>query len=253
MRAFWPIYKRELLAFFVTPLAWVLFVVFLFTQGMHFYLLVDEFAHAAADAAGDETPLSAFFGNTVLLYMVLFALVPPMTMRLFAEERRSGTIESLMTAPVSSAAVVLAKYAAALTTYVAMWVPTVLYLVVLRRADPDGQLDWHAAASAYLGVLLVGAGYLAVGLCASALTRSQFLAMLFTALVLLSLFILGVGEFVTSEGTTVHALCAHVSVWAHMNDFASGVVDSRHLVFYGTMVALPLFVATRAVDAWRWG
>src|ERR1019366_68989 len=199
------------------------------------------------------TPLSAFFGNTVLLYMVLFVLVPPMTMRLFAEERRSGTIESLMTAPVSSAAVVLAKYAAALTTYVAMWLPTVLYLVILRRADPDGQLDWRAAASAYLGVLLVGAGYLAVGLCASALTRSQFLAMLFTALVLLTLFILGVGEFVTSDGTLLHDLCAHVSVWAHMNDFASGLVDSRHLVFYGTMIALPLFVATRAVDAWRWG
>jgi ABC-2 type transport system permease protein len=251
--SFWPIYKREMFAFFVTPLAWVLIVVFLLTQGMHFYLLVDQFAHNASELGSDETPLSAFFGNTVLLYMVLFVLVPPMTMRLFAEERRSGTIETLMTAPVSSAAVVLAKYAAALTTYVAMWLPTVLYLVILRRADPDGQLDWHAAASAYLGVLLVGAGYLAVGLCASALTRSQFLAMLFTGLVLLTLFIVGVGEFVTRDGTLLHDVCAHVSVWAHMNDFASGLVDSRHVVFYGTMIALPLFVATRAVDSWRWG
>ncbi|HEX3769806.1 MAG TPA: hypothetical protein VHV30_03020, partial [Polyangiaceae bacterium] len=153
----------------------------------------------------------------------------------------------------SSAAVVLAKYAAALTTYVLMWLPTVLYLVILRRADPDGALDWHAAASAYLGVALVGAGYLSVGLCASALTRSQFLAMVFTALVLLSLFILGVGEFVTREGTLLHDVCAHVSVWAHMNDFAGGLVDSRHLVFYATLIVLPLFVATRAVDTWRWG
>jgi ABC-2 type transport system permease protein len=253
VRSFWPIYKRELFAFFVTPLAWVLIVVFLFTQGMHFFLLVDEFAASGPDVTGDETPLSAFFGNTVLLYMVLLVLVPPMTMRLFAEERRSGTIETLMTAPVSSAAVVLAKYAAVLTTYVAMWLPTVLYLVILRRADPDGALDWHAAGSAYLGVLLVGGGYLAVGLCASALTRSQFLAMLLTALVLLSLFILGVGEFVTREGTVLHDVCAHVSVWAHMNDFASGLVDSRHVVFYMTMIALSLFVATRAVDSWRWG
>jgi ABC-2 type transport system permease protein len=253
VRSFWPIYKRELFAFFVTPLAWVLIVVFLFTQGMHFFLLVDEFAASGPDVTGDETPLSAFFGNTVLLYMVLLVLVPPMTMRLFAEERRSGTIETLMTAPVSSAAVVLAKYAAVLTTYVAMWLPTVLYLVILRRADPDGRLDWHAAGGAYLGVLLVGAGYLAVGLCASALTRSQFVAMLLTALVLLSLFILGVGEFVTPDGTVLHDVCAHVSVWAHMNDFASGLVDSRHVVFYLTMIALSLFVATRAVDSWRWG
>ena len=249
MRAFWPIYKRELFGFFVTPLAWVLIVVFLVVQGMHFFLLVDHFAHQG-DATGDETPLSAFFGNTVLLYLVLFVLVPPMTMRIFAEERRSGTIEMLMTAPVSSTAVVLAKYAAVLTTYVAMWLPTVLYLVILGRT---GDLDWHTAASAYLGVLLVGAGYLSLGLCASALTRSQFLAMVWTALVLLMFFILGIGEFVTREGTAMHEVCAHVSVWAHMNDFASGIVDSRHLAFYGTLVVLPLFVATRAVEAWRWG
>jgi ABC-2 type transport system permease protein len=249
MKAFWPIYKRELFGFFVTPLAWVLIVVFLVVQGMHFFLLVDHFAHQG-DATGDETPLSAFFGNTVLLYLVLFVLVPPMTMRIFAEERRSGTIEMLMTAPVSSTAVVLAKYAAVLTTYVAMWLPTVLYLVILGRT---GDLDWHTAASAYLGVLLVGAGYLSLGLCASALTRSQFLAMVWTALVLLMFFILGIGEFVTREGTAMHEVCAHVSVWAHMNDFASGIVDSRHLVFYGTLILLPLFIATRAVEAWRWG
>jgi ABC-2 type transport system permease protein len=249
MRAFWPIYKRELFGFFVTPLAWVLIVVFLVVQGMHFFLLVDHFARLP-EVGGDETPLSAFFGNTVLLYLVVFLLVPPMTMRLFAEERRSGTIEMLMTAPVSSAAVVLAKYAAALTTYVAMWLPTALYLVILGRT---GELDWHVAASAYLGVLLVGAGYLAIGLCASSLTRSQFLAMVWTALVLLVLFILGVGEFVTREGSAMHDVCSHVSVWAHMNDFASGIVDSRRLVFYGTLIVLPLFVATRAVDAWRWG
>jgi ABC-2 type transport system permease protein len=249
VKAFWAIMKRELFAFFVTPLAWVLIVAFLIVQGMHFFLLVDHFARQP-DAAGDETPLTAFFGNTVLLYLVLFMLVPPMTMRAFAEERRSGTIESLMTAPVSSAAVVMAKYVAVLTLYVVMWLPTVLYLVILGRA---GGLDGHAAASAYLGVLLVGAGYLAIGICASALTRSQFVAMISTALVLLVLFILGVGEFVTREGTLMHAVCAHVSVWAHMNDFASGLVDTRRLVFYGTLIVLPLFVTTRAVESWRWG
>jgi ABC-2 type transport system permease protein len=77
--------------------------------------------------------------------------------------------------------------------------------------------------------------------------------MIWTALVLLVLFILGVGEFVTREGTAIHEVCAYVSVWAHMNDFAAGLVDSRRLVFYGTLTVLPLFLATRAVDAWRWG
>jgi ABC-2 type transport system permease protein len=249
VRAFWPIYKRELFALFVTPLAWALIVVFLIVQGMHFFLLVDHLSRQF-DVTSDETPLAAFFGNTVLLYLVLFVLVPPMTMRLLAEERRSGTIESLMTAPVSSSAVVLAKYAAVLTTYVAMWAPTALYLVILGRT---GELDWRTAGSAYLGVLLAGAGYLSVGLCASALTKSQLIAMVSTALVLLFLFILGMGEFVARDGTAMHDVGAHVSVWAAMNDFASGVIDSRRLVFYGTLTVLPLYVATRAVDAWRWG
>jgi ABC-2 type transport system permease protein len=249
MRSFWPIYKRELFGFFVTPLAWVLITAFLLVQGMHFFLLVDHFATAGQGGA-DQTPLQAFFGNTILLYLVLFLLVPPMTMRTFAEERRSGTIETLMTAPVSSVAVVLAKYLAVLTTYVAMWAPTVLYLVILRRT---GEIDWGVAASAYLGVFLVGAGYLALGTLMSAITTSQFLALVLTALVILGLFILGVGEFVAREGTLMKDICSHVSVWAHMNDFAAGIVDSRRLVFYGTLVVLPLFVTVRAVDAWRWG
>lgn len=249
MRSFWPIYKRELFAFFVTPLAWVLITVFLLVQGMHFFLLVDHFS-TAGQQISDQTPLQAFFGNTVLLYLVLFLLVPPMTMRLFAEERRSGTIESLMTAPVSSLGVVLAKYAAVLTTYVAMWVPTVLYLVILRQT---GDIDWSVAASAYLGVLLVGGGYLSIGMLMSAITKSQFLALVLTAMLILGLFILGVGEFVTRDGTVMHDICSHVSVWAHMNDFASGVVDSRRLVFYGSLIVLPFFVTVRAVDAWRWG
>jgi ABC-2 type transport system permease protein len=249
MRSFWPIYKRELFAFFVTPLAWVLITVFLLVQGMHFFLLIDHFANAGQQLS-DQTPLQAFFGNTVLLYLVLFLLVSPMTMRLFAEERRSGTIELLMTAPVSSVGVVLAKYAAVMTTYIAMWLPTVLYLVILRQT---GEIDWHVAGSAYLGVLLVGAGYLSLGLLMSAITKSQFLALVLTAMVILALFILGVGEFVTREGTVMHEICSHVSVWAHMNDFASGVVDSRRLVFYGSLIVFPLFVTVRAVDAWRWG
>jgi ABC-2 type transport system permease protein len=246
---FFPLFKRELFAFFVTPLAWVLIVVFLVLQGMHFFLVVDSFASAAAGMS-DQTPLQAFFGNTVLLYVVLFLLVPPMTMRLFAEERRSGTIEPLLTAPVSSSAVVLAKFCAALATYIAMWVPTLLYIVILRRT---GEVDLQVAASSYLGVVLVGAGYLALGLLASALTKSPFIALVVTALLLLALFIIGLGEFVTRDGTTVHAIASHVSVWAQMNELASGVIDSRRLVWDASLIALPLFVAVRVVDTWRWG
>ena len=246
MKSFWPVLKRELFAFWVTPLAWVLVCVFLIVQGLHFSVLVKNFSEMGF-IESDQTPIQAFFGNTVLLYLVLFLLVPPMTMRLFAEERRSGTIESLMTAPVSAPAVVLAKYTAALATYLAMWAPTVLYVVILQRL---GFVDWHVVGASFLGVGLVGASYLSLGLLMSALTKSQFLALILTALVLLVLFILGIGEFVTREGSMIHDVCAYLSVWAQMNDFASGVVDSRRLVLDATLVVLPLFLTVRVVESW---
>ena len=249
MRSFLPIFKRELFAFFVTPIAWVLVCVFLLVQGMHFYLLVDFFS-TQSQVQSDQTPVMAFFGNTVILYLVLFLLVPPITMRLFAEERRAGTIETLMTAPVSPTAVVMAKYLAALVVYAFMWAPTLLYIVILRRT---GDVDWHVVGACYLGVMLVGAGYLSLGLLMSAMTKSQFLALIMTAMVILVLFIFGVGEFITREGTLIHDICSHVSVWAQMNDFASGVVDTRRVVFDATLIVLPLFLSVRVVDAWRWG
>ncbi len=247
MRSFWPILKRELFAFWVTPLALVLVCVFLVVQGLHFSVLVKNFSEMG-QIESDQTPIQAFFGNTALLYLILFLLVPPMTMRLFAEERRSGTIESLMTAPVSAPAVVLAKYSAALLTYAAMWAPTVLYIVILQRS---GFVDWHVVGASYLGVGLVGAGYLSLGLLMSALTKSQFLALVLTALVLLVLFIMGIGEFVTRDGSALHDVCSYISVWAQMNDFASGVVDSRRIALDMTLIVLPLFLTVRVVDTWR--
>jgi ABC-2 type transport system permease protein len=248
MRAFWPIYKRELFAFFVTPLAWVLICAFLLVQGNQFDTIIDSFSRM--NVASDMGPLQAFFGETALLYLVLFMFVPPMTMRLFAEERRSGTIEALMTAPVSSLAVVLAKYLAVVTTYVAMWAPTILYIVILKKT---GEIDWQVVGACYLGITLVGAGYLSLGLLMSALTKSQFLAFVMTALVILSLFIAGLGEFTTPEGTRVHEICSYVSVWAQMNEWSRGIVDLRRLAFDGSLIVLPLFITVRAVDAWRWG
>lgn len=248
MRAFWPIFKRELFAFFVTPLAWVLILAFLVLQGMHFYLLIDHFS--GVDVSTDQTPVQAFFGDTVLLYLILFLLVPPMTMRLFSEERRSGTIETLMTAPVSAFAVVLAKYLSAVVTYIAMWLPTLLYLLILQRT---GAVDWKAAGASYLGVLLVGGGYLSIGLLMSSLTKSQFLALVGTALCILMLFIIGLGEFIVHPDTTIYVICNYLSVWAQMSDFANGLIDTRHLVLDGTLIVVPLFMTTRIVDAWRWG
>lgn len=248
MRGFWPVYKRELFALFVTPLAWVVMTAFLVVQGLHFYVIVAHFA-SSPELGAEGGPIQAFFGGTVLIYLPLLFICPLLTMRLLAEERRSGTIESLLTAPVTAAGVVLAKYAAALTTYAAMWAPTLLYVAVVSRAGP---VDLRVVASSYLAVLVVGAAYLAVGTMTSALTRSQLTAGAASAMALVFLFILGIGAFVFDEGP-LHEVCAHVSVWAAMDDFSRGIVDLRRLVFFGSLAAVSLFVTVRAVEAWRWG
>jgi ABC-2 type transport system permease protein len=248
VKGFWPIYKRELFALFVTPMAWAMIAVFLVIQGWHFYLLVDYFARNV-ELSVDQGPVQAFFGESIIFYFPLVLLCPGITMRLFAEERRSGTIETLLTAPVTTAGIVLGKFAGALTVYAAMWAPTALYIVVLRRA---GEIDWHVVMTSYAGVFLIGAGYLAIGTLMSSMAKSQLTAIVLSSLLILGLFVVGIGEFVFEPGA-VHDVCAYVSVFSQMGELSKGIVDLRRLALDATMIALPLFVTVRAVDAWRWG
>ena len=242
------VYRREMLSLWVAPLAWVLLVVFLLLQGASFYTVVEHLSHFT-DAAIDYGPIQAYFGKSIFLLVALLMICPALTMRLFAEERRTGTIEALLTAPVTATGVVLGKYLATLTTYVLMWVPTLAYMIVLRNT---GEIDWHVIAASYLAVFGIGAGYLAVGTLMSALTRSQLIAMLLTTLVLFGLFILGIGEYVFDPGP-LHEMSSHVSVLSQIDELSRGIVDLRRLVFDGSLVALPIFWTVRVVDSWRWG
>jgi ABC-2 type transport system permease protein len=237
-----------MLALWVTPLAWVLLVAFLLIQGLSFYSIVLHIT-SMAEVSIDNGPVQAYFGQSIFVIISLLLVCPALTMRVFAEERRSGTIETLLTAPVTPAAVVIGKYLAALTTYVAIWAPTLLYIVILRNT---GSVDWKVVGSSYLGVFGVGAAYLAVGTLMSAMTRSQLLALMLSVLVQFGLFILGIGEYIFEPGL-LHSISSHVSVLTQMDEFSKGIVDLRRLVFDGTLVALPLFVTVRVVDSWRWG
>lgn len=248
MRGILPVYKRELFSLFVTPTAWALILVFLVIQGFHFYGLLVHFA-STIEVTVDRGPVQAFFGESIIFYLPLVLLCPGLTMRLFAEERRSGTIESLLTAPVTTTSIVLGKFFASLTTYAAMWAPTLLYIVVLRDS---GAIDWQVVGTSYLGVMLIGAGYLAIGTWMSAMTQSQLVAIVLSALLILGLFVLGIGEFVFEPGV-LRDVCAHVSVWGQMSELSKGIVDMRRLVFDFTLIAVPLYITVRTVDSWRWG
>ncbi len=248
MSGIFPVYRREMLSLWVTPLAWVLLVVFLLLQGLSFYSIVVHISNAQAVSI-DNGPVQAYFGQSIFLLVSLLLVCPALTMRLFAEERRSGTIETLLTAPVTPAGVVTGKYLAVVTTYVMMWAPTVLYILILRHT---GQVDWRVVGSSYLGVFGIGAGYLAVGTLMSAMTKSQLMALVLTIMVQFGLFILGIGEYIFEPGV-LREISSHVSVLTQMDEMSKGVVDLRRLLFDGTLSILPLFVTVRVVDSWRWG
>lgn len=249
MSGFFATYRREMLSLWVTPLAWVLLVVFLLLQGTIFYAIVVHFS-SLADLAVETGPVEAYFGQeSVFLLMTLLLICPALTMRTFAEERRSGTIETLLTAPVTPGGIVLGKYAAVLSTYVAMWLPTLLYVMILRKT---GAVDWPAVGASYLGLFGIGAAYLALGTLMSAMSKSQLIALILAIFVEFGLFVLGIGEYVFEAGL-LRDLSAHVSMASQMEEMSRGIVDLRRLVFDASVAVTSLFVTARVVDSWRWG
>jgi len=169
-------------------------------------------------------------------------------MRLLSEERRSGTIEFLMTAPVTETQVVLGKYLAALVFYVFLWIPTLFYAALLAHY---GALDWGPVASAYLGVLGIGALFLAAGLFASALARSQIVAAVVGFALVFSFFFLGFLEFL-STGPAMREMVGYLNVLQHMDDFNKGIVDTRRLIYYLTATVFLLFLSVRALEERKW-
>ena len=146
MRGFLPVLKRELLSLFVTPVAWFLIASFALLEGCFFFFVLLSFA-GQQDVLVGMGPAEVFFGQSVFFHIPLMIICPVLTMRTFAEERKTGTIEALLTAPVSATAVVLGKYLATVAVYVAMWLPTMLYMVLLSRY---GEIDWRVISTCLL-------------------------------------------------------------------------------------------------------
>jgi len=237
--------RRELKAYFYSPLAYVILTFFLLVQGYYFSIIVAYLSDPRFPAG---KPLELFFGQTIFTWLVLIFAGTFLTMRLVSEELRSGTIETLMTAPVSEAQVVLGKYAAALVFYLFLWAPTLVYVAIIRFFTP---VDWGPIASSYLGIFGIGALFLAIGIFASATSKNQIVAAIVTFFCLLVLFSLGLMENL-ANGETAKKILGYVNLWTHMDDFAKGIVDSRRLVYYGSGIALFLFLTTRALAAKKW-
>ncbi len=247
MNTTWAIFKRELLSLWVTPLAWVLLSTFLLLQGGVFYSIVAHFTTLGSEAdMGD--PLSAYFGKqSLLMSFTLLLLCPSLTMRTLAEERKTGNIDSLLSAPVAPWSIVLGKYASALVTFCLIWAPTSLYAYLLRET---GMVDLGALFSSYFGLFLVGMSYLGIGVLMSALSKNQLVALLLTSAALFGLFVLGIGEYIFEPGP-LRELCGYVSLTTLLEEMSKGLIDSRRVILHVSVTVWALFVSARVVSSWR--
>lgn len=246
MSAIFTIAKREIFSFFVSPIAYVVLTVWLLFFGVVFYVLALVFAQQPG--AGTNL-LTAFFGGTTLFYLPLLVFAPVITMRLLAEERSSGTIEALLTAPVSEVSVVLGKYLAALIFWMVLWLPTLSYVWLVSRSM-DNAVDWGAIGSTYLGLFLVGMFYMGVGLFMSAAARNQIVAAMLTFLVLGGLFVIGLVGY-ANVGDKWRAIFEYLGLWTQMAAFAKGIVDTRYVVYDLSVAVLSVLLSVRVLQADR--
>jgi ABC-2 type transport system permease protein len=246
MTALLAIAKRELFSLWVTPLAWILLGLFTLLNGATFVTIVTTLTETTENVI-DLGPIQAFYGQSVFIPLGYLVFCPVLTMRSLAEERRSGTAETLLCTRASATAIVLGKYLALVLTYVALWTPTLLYPFILRET---GQVEWPVVASSYLGVLGLGLGFLSIGLFTSALSTNQLIAAALSSAIVCLLLLCGVAAQLFVE-SPLHDIFSHLSVQAQLAEMAQGVVSSSRLVFSITLITLPLFFATRAVESWR--
>jgi ABC-2 type transport system permease protein len=250
----WPIFKKELLLYFTSPVAYVVFTIFLLIVGYFFYSIFAFFSTASMQAAMNpafardlnvtDGVMRPLFSN---ISVILLLLMPIVTMRLFAEERKSGTIELLLTYPVRDGAVLIGKYLAAFALYGVMLAATLLYpAIVLYFA----RLEWGPLLTGYLGLVLLGGTFLAVGLLSSSLTENQIVAAISTFGVLLILWVINWSA--DYAGGLTGKILSHLSIIEHFESFSRGVLDSRDVIYYVNFMILALFLTLRSLEARRW-
>ena len=243
---------RELLSLFVTPLAYVVGTLFLLLQGWNFALLL----RVLNDPLAAPGPVMQYFfgGSFFIFWLPVVFLCAALSMRLIAEERRQGTLEALLTAPVTPAQVVVGKYLGAIGFYAALWAPTIIFYVLLRGANVEPDLG--PIASGYLGTFLVGASFIAIGLLMSALSRSQLGSAIatFVACTILLLAGLLVDQL---ESETWTAILTQTSLLSMMQELAQGIVDTRWYFVHAAIIVTALYAAVVVVDPARrperWG
>src|SRR6187401_1267411 len=249
MRKFFTLLSRELRSYFYSPIAYIVLVFFLLVSGVDFYFQISFMNHRPVPYSVQE----AFF-NSVFFWFAFVLIFPLITMRLFAEEFKLGTIEPLMTAPVRDWQVVLAKFFGALVFYLILWLPTLLYFWVFQTVTHQPAAGSRGAYfGAYLMLLLLGMFYLSIGCLTSVLTRNQIIAAVISFCAITLLFFLGLVQFILLDvSSETRDLLGYFSAIEHMGTFSRGVIDTRPIVLYVSMTIVMLVLTYQAFQSRKW-
>jgi ABC-2 type transport system permease protein len=249
----WIVFRKELRSYFASPIAYSIMALYSVIFGFFFYSAVKYFQQMAfrSQMSGESFPMNI---NEMIVRPVLMNvsviglfLIPMIAMRLFAEEKRSGTIELLMTSPIRDMELILGKWFAALALYASILVVSALNLTFLFTY---GKPDWKPIAVGYLGLLLQGGCLLAIGTFISTLTKNQIIAGVAGFCVSLLLWVL---EWTSAfESTVSSKVMAYLSVVTHFEPFSKGVLDSKDVVFFLSAIFLGLFLTARSMESLRW-
>jgi ABC-2 type transport system permease protein len=249
----WTIARKELSSYFRSPIAYGVMCFFALITGFFFYSAVRFFLAQSLQATmmGQSVPLNVneWVVRNVLSNMSVVGLfiIPMITMRLFAEEKRTGTIELLMTSPISNLEVILGKWLAALVLYLSMLALPLLSLLTLFAY---GKPDWRPLAIGYLGLILQGGCLLALGTFVSTLTKNQIVAGVAGFGICLLLWVM---DWVSSfDSSPLYKVISYLSVTSHYESFSKGVLDSKDAIYYVSMMVLGLFLTARSMESMRW-
>jgi ABC-2 type transport system permease protein len=235
---------REMRALFVSPALWVVLVIALIYNGVVFIDLLNILAQPMAP---EGSPMEFFLGGTMLYWLLVVPVTAIIPMGTLAAEARNGTLETLLTAPVTELEVILAKFLASWAFYGILWAPTILYFFFIGHYS---DIDALPIVSGYLGVLLIGGAFLSMGVLASSLTSNQIIAAVITFFATGGLFLVGLGEYLWPTGNTT--FLHFMNLWSHMEDWTKGLVDTRHMVYCVSIMIFALFCSVRALESRRW-
>ncbi len=243
---------KEIKAYFASPIAYIVVGFSAILFGWFFVNLLlyfDRMALQAAAGGPDTLNVNEMLIGPLLqnVAVVLLFTLPLVTMRTYSEEKRAGTIELLLTSPLTDVDIVLGKFLGAFVLYAAMLAVTAVHVGLLFLF---GQPEWRPILTGYLGVLLMGSCFLSLGLFISSLTKNQIVAGMITFAVFLMFWV--INWIASFAGPTMQVVLNYLSITEHLNDFTRGVIDTKHVVYYLSFIGFSLYLTVRSVDTERW-